>query len=196
MKKKLSCLLAAALLLAGLAGCGEKQQTATESYIAPAVLTDGEKDLLGLLDVPPNRLFECQLGENVDGIAFHIYRLTEGKWTPLTEAGGLSDFSEGSPSGRMALLFDTIPGGVEIAVEGVRFSSGELEETAPTGGATGLVTLSEKKTVENGDEIPLVLQIFAGNAIGSHTVEDFDRPEELAGSGYKAVYAITVTVGK
>ena len=87
MKKKLSCLLAAALLLAGLAGCGEKQQTATESYIAPAVLTDGEKDLLGLLDVTPNRLFECQLGENVDGIAFHIYRLTEGKWTPLTEAG-------------------------------------------------------------------------------------------------------------
>lgn len=170
MKKKLSCLLAAALLLAGLAGCGEKQQTATESYIAPAVLTDGEKDLLGLLDVTPNRLFECQLGENVDGIAFHIYRLTEGKWTPLTEAGGLSDFSEGSPSGRMAVLFDTIPGGVEIAVEGVRFSSGELEETAPTGGATGLVTLSEKKTVENGDEIPLVLQIFAGNAIGSHTV--------------------------
>lgn len=53
MKKKLSCLLAAALLLAGLAGCGEKQQTATESYIAPAVLTDGEKDLLGLLDVTP-----------------------------------------------------------------------------------------------------------------------------------------------
>ena len=51
MKKKLSCLLAAALLLAGLAGCGEKQQTATESYIAPAVLTDGEKDLLGLLDI-------------------------------------------------------------------------------------------------------------------------------------------------
>ena len=42
MKKKLSCLLAAALLLAGLAGCGEKQQTATESYIAPAVLTDGD----------------------------------------------------------------------------------------------------------------------------------------------------------
>ena len=99
MKKKLSCLLAAALLLAGLAGCGEKQQTATESYIAPAVLTDGEKDLLGLLDVTPNRLFECQLGENVDGIAFHIYRLTEGKWTPLTEAGGLSGFSEGFPPG-------------------------------------------------------------------------------------------------
>lgn len=192
MKKKISCLLAAALLVAGLAGCGEKE-TAPESYIAPAALTDGEKELLELLDVAPGHLFEYQLGETVKGMDFHVYRLTEGKWIPLTaDVGGVSDFLEEGASGRMAVLFDTIPGGVEIAVESARFVGGAVEE-APDGGSVALVSLGEKKPIQEGTEVPMVLQIFGENAIGTHGVEDFDHPEELAEKNYKAVYAVTVT---
>ena len=188
--KKLALGLALALFLV-LPGCGEKKEETAGSYIAPAVFTAEEQELLRLLGKKENQFFDFQMDESIQSVTFRVYRLEEGAWTLVSDGGGLSGFLENSRQGRMAVLFDTIPDGVEIAMSGSRFGPNPLGEK-PAGATAGLMTLDKKREIEGTTEIPLALQIFAENAIRAHDVEDFAHPEELAKENYLAVYAITV----
>lgn len=204
-RKIWAVLLAAAMVLSmALAGCSGEEPAG--SWVAPATLTESEKELLKLVGVRENCIFDFGATERVDTIRFFAYQLEGGEWVRKAELGGFYGMADAQEQvrvskGRFALLFETIPEGVTISVRtsgesgvtGATFQPAPFE-TPTEGGVTATETLWEKKTLEGTGEIPLVIQVIGENELRTYSVDDFSDPaERLVRSDYLGVYALTMS---
>ncbi|MBP3684588.1 MAG: hypothetical protein J6J12_06460 [Oscillospiraceae bacterium] len=189
MKRTLPLLL---ILFIALCGCVQEK----EMYIAPAQLTQQEKDIANLLGANlDQRIFDFQADDTIRRMEVNAYELIDGKWEMFYGGGGASHTD---PTGRIALDFDNIAEGLRIAVQSEhRSGSTGLTRDAEldTSGmhiATSL--LSQRTPIVYEQEIPLAIQVYAkGNQIYSYDPTYFHQPLKYAEGNYDHVYAVTVT---
>ena len=204
MKKVLSSILIVILLLL-LTTC-EREPDKPEMYIEVAQLSEQEKNILQLIGANNSQLIcDFMLDENVESIQVNSYELIEGEW--CMQYGGTQRFSD--ESGRLAITFDDIPRGFQVALQEedgssiIKHSNPYLiEESRSTkqesvadvelmGRTTSLI--SELTEIIYEEEIPLAIQISTSkDSIFSYIVEYFFTPEEYQKHDYEHVYAITV----
>ena len=204
MKKVINSIIIVILLLF-LTTC-EREPDKPEMYIEVAELSEQEKNIIKLLGVNNGQLIcDFMLDENVESIQVNSYELIDGEWS--MQYGGAQRFSD--ESGRLAITFDDIPHGFQVAIQEengssiIKHSNPHLiEESRSTeqesvadaesmGRTTSLISGLTEIIYE--EEIPLAIQISTSkDSIFSYFVESFFTPEEYQKHDYEHVYAITV----
>lgn len=192
--KRFLGLICGLIFLLSMTGCGSKNSP--KMYIAPAELTQKEKNIAELLGSDGQPLiFDFTADDSLQSITIHIYELKNGSWE-LFSGGGNYAFSDSQ--GRIALSFDKLPYGFRTAVqnqEGTLLSSShhapaqaqKLDDMSWTTSSLG-----EKQEIVYEQEIPLLIQIITSkNEVTSYIVDYFHHPEEYEKLGYEHVYAIT-----
>lgn len=180
------------LLALTLSGCAKNEGM----YVEPAQLTQEEQKIAELLGLnTEHRIFDFAVDNTVQTVQVNVYELENGSWELISGGGGL-DFSD-CPSGRVALGFDRISGGVRIALQSDKNQSATSYRREPEdeelnfGCAT--TVLPGRTEVVYGQKIPLVVQIETSkNEIRTFDMSYFEHPEEYEKYGYEHVYAITI----
>ena len=167
----------------------------TEMYIAPAVLTAEELDILELINREiSDRVFDFQVDDTVQSVHISAHLLKDGQWQKDT-VGMSSRTATDDSEGRVLLDFDRIDGDYTISLQGNSdVTRNEVKrERLPTE-STGIFTdvLEEKTEIVYEKEIPLVLQIVSSGGISAASVDSFYNPEELISHGYDKVMAVTI----
>ena len=205
-RRKVWAVLLAGVMVLFVALTGCSGETSARSWVAPAELTENEKERPNLIGDQKTCILDFEATEQVDTLRLFAYQLVDGEWVRKTELGGFYGMADAqeqvrSPKGRLTLRFDTVPEGVSISMD-TSNASETLKTTfqstpfeAPTeGGMIATEALGEKKTLEGTGEIPLVIQIIGENTYQTCSVDDFwDPAERLVQSDYLGVYALTMS---
>lgn len=194
--KRCAALFLAALTALALAGCRPGDSKSVELSVRPAQLTEEEKNFAALLSVGLDgyRIFQFQTPEGgADTIRINTYELLNGEWSLLVGGEGMPFTGE---TGRIALTFGKLTDGVGIAFQAGGETNASSYRAEPEDDVSRMTcassVLGEEKTVELGEEVPLVLQIVTSKTeISSYGVEYFGMPKDLDRHGYEHVYAIT-----
>lgn len=193
--KKAFAMLLAVLTVCSLPGCaGEKQQsTEPEMYIEPAKLNEDEKKMTQLLGgMEGQSVFDFSVDDKVQSLIITTWKLEDGQWVEYMLDSQRLDES----SGRIALGFENLTAGCRIAVQtqsGFSASTrhGEADEELEGMGCT-TAYLPQRKEIEYGDDIALVIQTFTDkNEVISYDPDYFEHPEEYEKLGYEGVFAVT-----
>ena len=195
MKKLLSVLLAAVFLLlftACAADAGPAQM-----QLEPGNLSDEEKTLLSLVGAgqTASLMFEYRVDDTVKTVSVERYELDEnGAWRSF----GGGSFPVTGEEGRIALALEPKSNKMRFAVQdesGTSAIQSEYPMTNLAGLGIASTALNEATEIVLGEEIPLVIQILAGNdkEIFAYDVSEFSNPDSFAGHDYEHVYAVTVT---
>lgn len=191
--KKLAIVALFLLVVFTLSACSG-QPASTGLQLAPAELTEEEKNVLSLLGDSKAALFDFTVDESIRSVRVERYELSaDGTWQSF---GGGSFIVDGA-SGRLALSLNPTSNEIRLAIQDDHGTSA-IRNDYPVSDFTGMSMtsslLASPVDIVPDQEIPLMVQILTNkNEVHSYTVEYFFHPEEYTKFDYEHVYAITVT---
>lgn len=173
--------------------CGKSENTPT-MYIEKATLTEEENDIAYLLGVGDNHHFyDFKADDTIQSIQVNTYKLINGEWQVISASN--NNFSD--THGRLALSFENLAVGLQLALQGERnrgslqYSTESDEELVNMTRSTSM--LNDKTEIIYEKEIPLAIQFMTTqNSLSSYNVEFFYAPEEYSNSMYEHVFAVSI----
>ena len=196
--KKLTALMAAALMLCGCSNVSSTVETPDAGdmsgmYIEQAQLNEDEENIIRLLGMEDSGLIcDFAADEDIKSVHITIYKYNENEkdWEEYTRDSRLFSDAEG----RIALTYDDMENGVKTSFQS-ESDKGSTEFYPDTSEKydTGCikVKLSTRVDMQYNEEIPVAIQVYTGDEGPSSVgLESFFEPGTL--EGCEGAYVVTL----